>query len=897
MSISKFSRNYLKSQDPLESEQFLLRIFDSFADPLAVYDQNYQILKVNEAFLKFYQRSPEELAENHCYQMFYGRNAICDDCHVEKVLRTGESQWREMFINLPDGKRRYFEVHAYPVKDLDGSTVQVLEHGRDISLRKALELRIKTSEEKYRTIVELAREGILMVDPQGKVTFANRFLAEMLGYEIQEIVGVSVFDFVDEDHWDLVRGQMERRRQGFSDAYELSFRRRDGSSLASLVAAAPFLVNGAFLGSITIATDISHIKQVEKELRTANQFREKIINGITDNLVVIDPHNYRIMQANNSFLGRIGLDLETVQGKTCYEIMLNRESPCIADGIDCPVEESARVKRAALSDRVYPDARGEERILQIATYPLFNGQGEVDLVIRLEQDVTEKRQMEEALAFRSRELQKTQHQLETLFEISRQMNAMDSLSEIIESLKAITLEIFPEAHPVFLIMDANRTHFLHFGGELDYKIERPGLVADFVRYLGRFQDHCLLTGQDGLGLPAFLSTISKVFPQWLGMPILVQKECVGFFLLGGQDSLDYSNMDLQFIQALVDQTAGHIRSLVLHESKVHQMHRRAAKISHGELIGQSKKMLEVYELIDLVAGSDATVLITGENGTGKELVAQAIHRQSHRRKGPFVVANCSAYSPTLLESELFGHEKGAFTGAIRQKKGRIERAHGGTLFLDEIGDISPATQVLLLRFLQDHYFERVGGEKAIEANVRVLAATNQDLQKGVENGKFRNDLYYRLNVIAIHLPTLRERKDDIPLLSRHFLVKCNAKEKKNIQRFSANAMQTLMDYDWPGNVRQLENAVNHAVIITQDDVVRRRHLPRFLKEEGDEPVSTSLANNERRLILRVLQETNWNKHDAARRLQVTRSTLYSKIRRYGLERVVTVGKENYKVQI
>jgi DNA-binding NtrC family response regulator len=382
-----------------------------------------------------------------------------------------------------------------------------------------------------------------------------------------------------------------------------------------------------------------------------------------------------------------------------------------------------------------------------------------------------------------------------------------------------------------------------------------------------------------------LQTISGLLPQWFGMPILVQRECIGFFLLGSPGSLDYSPRDLQFIQALVDQTAGHIRSLVLHESKIHQLHHRAAKISRGELIGQSKKMLEVYELIDLVAGSDATVLITGENGTGKELVARAIHGQSHRRNGPFVVANCSAYSPTLLESELFGHEKGAFTGAIRQKKGRIERANGGTLFLDEIGDISPATQVLLLRFLQDHYFERVGGEKAIEANVRVLAATNQDLQKGVENGSFRNDLYYRLNVIAIHLPTLRERKDDIPLLCRHFLSKCNAKEKKNIQRFSANAMQTLMDYDWPGNVRQLENAVNHAVIIAQDDILRRRHLPRFLREDEDEPVSTSLADTERRLILRVLHETNWNKHDAARRLKITRSTLYSKIRRHRLERM------------
>jgi DNA-binding NtrC family response regulator len=326
---------------------------------------------------------------------------------------------------------------------------------------------------------------------------------------------------------------------------------------------------------------------------------------------------------------------------------------------------------------------------------------------------------------------------------------------------------------------------------------------------------------------------------------------------------------------------------VLHEAEINKLRSRETKASHGQLIGQSKKMQEIYELIDLVATSDATVLITGENGTGKELVAQAIHQQSHRGKGPFVVANCSAYSPTLLESELFGHEKGAFTGAIRQKKGRIERAHGGTLFLDEIGDISPATQVLLLRFLQDHYFERVGGERAIEANVRVLAATNQNLREAVEAGKFRDDLYYRLNVISIHLPSLQERKDDIPLLCRHFLDKCNRKEKKHIQKISANAMQALMDYDWPGNVRQLENAINHAVIITQGETIRRRHLPRFLKESMEGPPSASLAENERRLILRVLQEANWNKHEAARRLQLTRSTLYSKIRRYGLQKVVS----------
>jgi DNA-binding NtrC family response regulator len=300
-------------------------------------------------------------------------------------------------------------------------------------------------------------------------------------------------------------------------------------------------------------------------------------------------------------------------------------------------------------------------------------------------------------------------------------------------------------------------------------------------------------------------------------------------------------------------------------------------------------MHEIYDLIDLVTTSDATVLITGEHGTGKELVARAIHLQNVGRKGPFVVANCSAYSPNLLESELFGHEKGSFTGAIRQKKGRIERAQGGTLFLDEIGDISLATQVLLLRFLQDRCFERVGGEETIEADVRVLAATNRDLLQDVKDGRFRNDLYYRLNVFSIHLPPLRERKEDIPILSRHFLARSSGSEGKAIPRISSDAMQVLMNYHWPGNVRQLENALSYAIILCQGEEITVRHLPSFLKESIGGSAEISLSEHERRVILRALEESNWNKHEAARRLQVSRSTLYSKIRRYGLNKNTGTG--------
>jgi transcriptional regulator with GAF, ATPase, and Fis domain len=565
------------------------------------------------------------------------------------------------------------------------------------------------------------------------------------------------------------------------------------------------------------------------------------------------------------------------------------------DGTWCSLQETMRLKHGVVGERMYPDSGGRERILQVATYPLLDSQAEIDLIIRLETDVTEKRKTEANLAFRSRELERTQHQLETLFEISRQVSSNNSLGELIDSLQEITQEIFPESESLFLILDAGRDQLLALQecaaivGEpvkrFLFRLEQAGAMGEFIQYLREVKDPQVITMEERHRLPPFLEGVLEPYFSWFGLPIFMRQECIGFFFLGSQTSREYSKEDLHFISALFAQNAGYIRHLVIHEIKMNQSRQQeSGKTGHSGIIGKSKKMQEIYELIDLISKSDATVLITGENGTGKELVAQAIHQQSHRNRGPFIVANCSAYSPTLLESELFGHERGAFTGAIRQRKGRIERSHGGTLFLDEIGDISPATQVLLLRFLQDHCFERVGGERPIEADVRVLAATNRDLRRLAEAGRFRDDLYYRLNVISIHLPLLRERREDIPLLAMHFLKQYNLKEDKNVVTFGADAMEALMDYDWPGNVRQLENAISHAIILAQGDVIRRQHLPRFLRESVTTSASTSLAENERHLILRVLQESNWNKHDAAKRLQVSRSTLYSKIRRYGLEK-------------
>jgi len=885
-------------------EKLLYRVFDSITDALAIYDRSFRILRVNQALVQLFGLPVQQIIGKYCYQVFFDRTQICDECHVKEVFRTGENQMFEKYVTIADGSKRIFEVHSFPIRDINDKTIQAVEYFRDISERKRL----------------------------------------------------------------------------------------------------------------------------ENLLLESKEFNEKIVNSITDNLIVIDPKTFRIIQANESFCARIGIEHSDTIAKKCHELLRNSIKPCEANGLQCPVQDTIRAGHSCLFDRVYPDISGEDRILQIATYPIFDNQGEISSIIRLERDVTEKRKIrdtllkrthdldervkelnclfkasqlmgesgrptdkiiedcvnlistswqypditcaritfegkefittnweetiwkqsvditigtekvgnievayleekpdrdegpflneergviealarllkdftkrkraEHALVFRSKELQRAQHQLEELFKISRQVSAKNNLTEIIDYIHEIARKIFPESTSVIFLLDSGGQNFLNLEDcnptvlesflQVQQEIEQAGLIPEFIQYLQKIRSPHVIDSENTSDIPQFFNTVTMKYPKWFGLHISTPQQCIGYFVLALSASQEYSREDIHFFLTLFSQIAGHIRSLIAHETEINDLRKRVVeRTSHGKIIGQSEEMQRIYELIDLVSTSDATVLITGENGTGKELVAQAIHRQSHRKDSAFVVANCSAYSPALLESELFGHEKGAFTGAIKRKLGRIERAQGGILFLDEIGDIAPATQVLLLRFLQDHCFERVGGEETLEVDVRVLAATNRDLRKEVEAGRFRDDLYYRLNVITLQLPPLRDRKEDIPLLCNHFFEKYSLKENKDIKSSSLDAMQVLMDCEWPGNVRQLENAVRHAVILTQGQYIERKHLPQFLKQSVLEPSSTCLAENERRLILDVLQKSNWNKREAARRLKISRPTLYSKIRRHRIEK-------------
>ncbi len=332
-----------------------------------------------------------------------------------------------------------------------------------------------------------------------------------------------------------------------------------------------------------------------------------------------------------------------------------------------------------------------------------------------------------------------------------------------------------------------------------------------------------------------------------------------------------------------------IERKTLEDENVRLRHELEDRFRPENIIGNSSAMRDVYRQIHQVAGSDTTVLIRGESGTGKELVAHAIHFSSSRAYGPFVKVNCAALNENLLESELFGHEKGAFTGAIQARKGRLEEANDGTIFLDEIGDFSPATQVKLLRVLQEKEFERVGSNKTLKTNARIITATSRDLEKGVGQGTFRQDLYYRINVFPIFLPPLRERKDDILLLADFFVEQYSKKMKKDVRRISTPAINMMASYHWPGNVRELENCIERAVLLSSDGVIHGHHLPPTLQTSdasgtiGIGSLTERVNLLERDLIIDAIKRCNGKLAAAARDLKTTARIIRYKVEELGID--------------
>ncbi len=446
-------------------------------------------------------------------------------------------------------------------------------------------------------------------------------------------------------------------------------------------------------------------------------------------------------------------------------------------------------------------------------------------------------------------------------------------------------------------------------------IERAHGMSDSQMEKGRYKTGEGVTGKVvATGRPAVVPHISdeplfldktgarkgltKKDISFICVPIKLGKEVVGTLsadrLFEEGVSLNEDVRLLSIIASMVAQAVKLRQAVAEERHKLLEENRRLQhqledRFKPANIIGNSKGMQNVYDLIAQVSASDTTVLIRGESGTGKELVAHAIHFNSRRSAKPFVKVNCGALPESVVESELFGHEKGAFTGAVTTRKGRFELAHGGTIFLDEVGDLTPMTQVKLLRVLQEKEFERVGGTATLKTDVRVIAATNRDLEQLITTGVFRQDLYYRLDVFPIHIPPLRERKTDIPLLADFFVEKYNKANNKSIKRISTPAIDMLMSYHWPGNVRELENCIERAVVLSSDDVMHSHHLPPTLQTaeaSGTTNAGTleaTLEAVERDLILDALKAARGNRAKAARALGISERIMGLRVDKYDID--------------
>ena len=446
----------------------------------------------------------------------------------------------------------------------------------------------------------------------------------------------------------------------------------------------------------------------------------------------------------------------------------------------------------------------------------------------------------------------------------------------------------------------NRDYLSEILSEEDYNVSTASNGRDAIARLSQDLFHVVLTDLqmpevDGLGVIRHLvenhiNCIGILFTGYGSVKTAVDAMKLGAF--------DYITKPFKAdeIKVVVKKALDH---LALQEENTYLKQQLKAKYKFENIIGSSEKMQKVFSLIDKVSGTDSTVLVLGESGTGKELVAKALHYNSPRAQNPFVPVNCGAIPEELLESELFGHEKGAFTGAFRTRIGRFELANGGSIFLDEISEMSPNLQVKLLRVIQEREFERVGGVKSIRIDVRIIAATNRDLEEEVAQGRFREDLYYRLNVIPLNLPPLRERRDDIPLLVKHFMGKYGREKNSRITGFSRRAMNLLAHYRWPGNVRELENLVERVLVLCDGTEVDTADLPERiaagtprtsevvplidLPETGID-LSTAVSEFEKAIIMQALTRSNWVKNRAAKLLHVNRTTLVEKIKKQNLQK-------------
>ena len=811
---------------------------------------------------------PKELAEKY----------RADDRRIISLGKTEEIEEKY----LEDGKETWVLTVKTPIRDADGRITGILGIFRDITERKKAEKTRRESEEKHSTLVENSLTGIY-IDQDEKIVFANKRFADIYGYTTDEVTHVKYWQLVHPEDRGLIRDIRERRLQGEKAPAEYEARglTKDGRTIWVVRRNTRVDYKGrpAILGNIA---DITKRKELEQALRESEAERKAILDASVDRIRLVDK-NMRILWANKTAVANLRMAPQDILGKTCHKVFANSEAPCI----DCPCLKAIETEHLEHAVMRQLNAGGipGETYWDCYGVPVKDDSGETVELLQIARDVTAQKVAEKELKRRHQELAAINS---ILVRVTKEYN-LNGMGLVLED----TMEQFyPDAETLLLLLAPDRDSF-YFPRPQRGQVKESCYKRARKRIRGQEMERELLTflttekirqtcyGKETTNCPKVIQGLAAGFNAWIAVSMKVDGVCCGLFLVGSPSGDIPVENDLIFIESLIGQISGVIRHQIAKEVREDAFRKQlTGPDKFMGIVGRSQGVRQICRRIQFIADSESTVLITGESGTGKELVAHVIHEAGRYKDTPFIVADCSSFVPTLIYSELFGHEKGSFTGANSRKLGRLERAHGGILFLDEVADLPLETQSLLLRFLQDRSFERVGGEHLVQVNVRIIAATNKNIENEIRANRLREDLYYRLNVIPIHMPPLRERMADVPLLADHFLRTHCLLEEKEITGFNGEAMRLMMEYDWPGNVRELQNTVARCIVLASTDSITADELPQRIRTSRTTPVEYSLSRNERDMIVRVMRKCNWNKHKAARMLDISRGTLYSKLRKH-----------------
>ncbi len=846
-------------RDLEENEGWYRDLVEHSQDLLCVHDLEGRFLSINPVPARLLGYSVEEVLQKPMRDFIDPQFRDQFDVYLREIARTGQAHGLLALLTR-SGEQRIWEYHntlrtagvARPI--VRGIAHDVTERVRaERALRANNEQLLKTANERerilheltlFRTLLDQSHDAVAVLDPETlRFLDVNERVCVELGYSRKELLSMTVFDIdkdIDEGWRARVRQQL--RESGFA-IMERVHRRKDGTTFPVEVNFRRVQLEREY--GVAVSRNITERKRAEEGLRAAKEFSENLIQTANAIIIGLDA-NGNITLFNRAAEEITGYAFAKLKGKSWFETLVPK------DRYPYVWEEFGKIL-AGTAGKTFENPiltrTGEERYIAWRNSDV-KVNGTVVATISFGNDITEHKRAEEAL-----------RQSEERFRVALKNSPIAVFNQ--DRNLRYTWMYNPQV-PALALGHLGKTPCEFFGPEEGQRIEE-------VR--------CRVL-ESGVGVRHEVEITDQGRKHYFDTTIEPVLDSTGAVI-----GLTGASTDITELRETSEELREAKRKLT--EEKLYLEHEIDAELGLGEIIGQSKALQAMMEQVGKVAASDATVLLLGETGTGKELVARAIHQQSHRADNSFIKMNCAAIPSGLLESELFGNEKGAFTGAVSRKIGRIELADKGTLFLDEIGEISLALQPKLLRVLQDQEFERLGGIHTLKVDFRLIAATNRDLADDVREHEFRSDLFYRLNVFPIHVPPLRERREDIRLLVEHFVQKFSRRMNRSITSIPKRIMDALMGWEWPGNVRELENFIERSVILTHGSVLVSplSELASMATTE-EKIVDESLEAAEREHILHALRESHGQiggPRGAARRLGLKRTTLQSKLKHLGIK--------------